>query len=145
MYIPRPARLLFTTDDGWNRSREKFGERVTHGPGMLACGTASMGVRRYCCSSADCPHRRFFCQSCKSKACSSCVFKATEQWVAQQNHIFPNGDWQHITFIMPHLLWPFFNNNWLLLNALFQAPTRGMLWWARKQDVEVSIFCALHR
>ncbi|WP_276489404.1 transposase zinc-binding domain-containing protein [Arsenophonus nasoniae] len=49
----------------------------------------------------------FFCQSCKSKACSSCGFKATEQWLAQQVHILPDCDWQHITFTMPHLLWPF--------------------------------------
>ncbi|ENT7860483.1 transposase zinc-binding domain-containing protein [Salmonella enterica] len=30
----------------------------------------------------DCSHSRFFCQSCKSKSCSSCGFKATEQWVS---------------------------------------------------------------
>lgn len=45
---------------------------------------------------------------------------------------------------MPHILWPFFNNNWLLLNALFRAATRAMLRWARKQGVEIGIFCALH-
>lgn len=28
---------------------------------------------------------------------------------------------------MPHLLWPFFNNNWPLLNALFRAAIRAML------------------
>ncbi|WGM11822.1 transposase zinc-binding domain-containing protein [Arsenophonus nasoniae] len=86
----------------------------------------------------------FFCQSCKSKACSSCGFKATEQWLAQQVHILPDCDWQHITFTMPHLLWPFFNNNWPLLNALFRAATRAMLQLARKQGIEIGIFCALH-
>nr|AMQ11472.1 Mobile element protein [Shigella dysenteriae] len=45
---------------------------------------------------------------------------------------------------MPHLLWPFFNNNWPLLNALFRAATRAILRWARKQGLEVGIFCALH-
>nr|WP_261458486.1 transposase zinc-binding domain-containing protein [Serratia fonticola] len=49
-------------------------------------------VRRYCCSSADCTHSRCFCQSCKSKACSSCGLKVTEQWIAEQ---------QHITLTMP--------------------------------------------
>ncbi|WP_255211582.1 transposase [Serratia ficaria] len=37
---------------------------------------------------------------------------------------------------MPHLLWPFFNNNWTLLNALFR--------WANQQGIGVGIFCALH-
>jgi len=45
---------------------------------------------------------------------------------------------------MPHLLWPFFNNNRPLLSALFRAATRAMLRWARRQGVEVGIFCALH-
>lgn len=106
MYIPRPAKLLFTVDDGWNLFLEKFGDNISSWTRlcvehMLAYGTASMGVRRYCCSSANCTHSRFFCQSCKSKACSSCGFKATEQWVSQQSHILPDCDWQHITFTMP--------------------------------------------
>ena len=29
MYIPRPARLLFTVDDGWNRYLKKHGDGVS--------------------------------------------------------------------------------------------------------------------
>ncbi|UIA89864.1 IS91 family transposase [Erwinia tracheiphila] len=149
MYIPRPAKLLFTTDDAWNRYMDKHGDTLSPWTvlcveRMLACGTAAMGVKRYCCASPDCTHTRFFCQTCKSKGCSSCGHKATEQWITEQQQILPDCDWQHITFTMPHLLWPFFNNNWPLLNALFRAATRAMLRWARKQGVEVGIFCALH-
>ena len=109
MYIPRPAKLLFIVDDGWNKFLEKFCGRVTPWTRlcverMLACGNTEMGVRRYYCSSSNCIHSRFFFQSGKSKACSACGFKATEQWVSQQSHIHPDCDWQHITFTMPHLL-----------------------------------------
>ncbi|MEN4758110.1 transposase [Pantoea agglomerans] len=45
---------------------------------------------------------------------------------------------------MAHLLWPFFNNNRPLLNELFRCATRAMIRWARKQDIEPGIFCALH-
>ncbi|MEL5366267.1 transposase zinc-binding domain-containing protein [Serratia nevei] len=62
---------------------------------MLACGTCLMGVRCYCCASPDCTHARFFCQTCESKACSSCGLKGTEQWIAEQQHILPDCDWQH--------------------------------------------------
>ncbi|MCE7489050.1 transposase [Klebsiella sp. JB_Kp008] len=142
MYIPRPAKLLLTVDDGWNRYIGSNGDRVTPWTRlcverMLACSTTAMGVKR---SSPGCTHSRFFCQSCKSKACSAWGHKATEQVVAQQSHILPDCDWQHITFTLPHLLCPFFNNNWPLLNALFRAMLRR----ARKQGVEVGIFCALH-
>jgi len=107
MHIPRPAKLLFTVDDGWNRYLEKHGDSISQWTRlsverMLACGTCAMGVRRYCCASPDCTHSRFFCQSCKSKACSACGMKSTEQWIAEQQHVLPDCEWQHITFTMPH-------------------------------------------
>ncbi|MEX5734526.1 transposase zinc-binding domain-containing protein [Providencia hangzhouensis] len=125
MYIPRPTKLLFQYDDGWNRfiDNNTVDEwQLISVEKMLACSTCAMGVRRYCCSSPECTHSRFFCQTCKSKACSACGLKGTEQWIAQQRHILPDCEWQHITLTMPHLLWPFFNNNWALLNQLFAAP-----------------------
>jgi hypothetical protein len=44
MYIPRPAKLLFTIDDGWNKFLEKYGDSVSSWTRlsverMLACGT----------------------------------------------------------------------------------------------------------
>nr|WP_232095053.1 transposase zinc-binding domain-containing protein [Serratia ureilytica] len=109
MYIPRPAKLLFQHNDGWSHYLDKHGDILSDWTEIaverkLACGTYAMGVRRYCCTSPDCTHAHFFCQSCKSKACSSCDHKATEQWIAEQQHILPDCDWQHITFTLPHLL-----------------------------------------
>jgi hypothetical protein len=129
MYIPRPAKLLFTVDDTWNRYLASNGDTVSPWARlcverMLACGIASMGVRRYCCASADCTHSRFFCQSSKSKACSSCGFKASEKWVSQQSHTLSYCDWQHIIFTKPHLLWPFLTTTDLVLRPTIQAMLR---------------------
>ncbi|RAP67244.1 transposase zinc-binding domain-containing protein, partial [Candidatus Erwinia dacicola] len=82
MYIPRPAKLLFTVNDCWNPYLEKHGDSVSQWTQlaverMRACDTCVMGVRRYCCASFDCTHSRFFCQSCKSKACSAGGMKST--------------------------------------------------------------------
>ncbi|QBY43308.1 Transposase zinc-binding domain protein [Arsenophonus nasoniae] len=97
---------------------------------MLACSTCAMGVRRYCCSSPECSHSRFFCQTCKSKACSACGLKGTEQWIAQQRHILPDCEWQHITLTMPHLLWPFLTitgtcstNSFAVTCAMLKTPS----------------------
>lgn len=43
MYIPRPAKLFFTPDDGWNKFLGKFGDSVSECTKlsverMLACG-----------------------------------------------------------------------------------------------------------
>ncbi|HGN0870405.1 TPA: transposase zinc-binding domain-containing protein [Providencia alcalifaciens] len=75
MYIPSPAKLLFQYDDGWDRFIENNHVdewQLLCVEKMLACSTCAMGVRRYCCSSPECTHSRFFCQTCKSKACSAC-------------------------------------------------------------------------
>jgi hypothetical protein len=63
-----------------------------------------MGVRRDCCASQNCTHARFFCQSCNSKACSSCGLKGTEQWIAEQQHILPGCDWE-IRFMQSAIEW----------------------------------------
>jgi len=52
MYIPRPAKLLFTVDDGWNRYLEKHGDNISQWTRlsverMLTCGSYAMGVRRW--------------------------------------------------------------------------------------------------
>ncbi|NJD86221.1 IS91 family transposase, partial [Candidatus Erwinia dacicola] len=65
MHIPRPAKLLFTVDDGWNRYLEKHGDSISQWTRlsverMLACGTSAMGVRCCYCASLDCTHSRFF-------------------------------------------------------------------------------------
>lgn len=48
MYIPRPAKLLFTVNDAWNTFLEKFGDSVSPWTRlcverMLSCGTTAMG------------------------------------------------------------------------------------------------------
>ncbi|HGL6564190.1 transposase zinc-binding domain-containing protein [Klebsiella pneumoniae] len=111
---------------------------------MLACGTPAMGLRRYCCASPHCTHTKYICYSCKGKGCSACGMKATEQWIAEQQHILPDCEWQHITFTMPDKLWPLFANNWPLLNPLFSCAAHILLKWAKKLGVEIGLFVALH-
>nr|WP_282556760.1 transposase zinc-binding domain-containing protein [Providencia alcalifaciens] len=135
MYIPWPTKLLFQYDDGWNCfiDNNPVGEwQLLFVEKMLACSACAMGVHRHCCSSSECTHSRFFCQTWKSKACSACGLKSTEKWIAQQRHILPAYEWQHIPLTMPHLLWPFFNNNWTSLNQLFWCATRAILKHARR-------------
>lgn len=122
MHILRPAKLLFQIDDGCDQLLVKHGHAVPEWTKlvierMLACGTGAIGIRRYCCASPTCSHTKYFCQSCKSKGCSACGMKATEQWIAEQQHVLPDCEWQHITFTMPDKLWPAFPNNWSLLNG----------------------------
>lgn len=149
MHIPRPAKLLFQIDDGWDQSLIKNGHAVPVWTklvieGMIAYGTGAMGIRRYCCASPACSHTKYFCQSYKSKGCSASGMKATEQWISEQQHIHPDFEWQHITFTMADKLWALFANNWPLLNKLFACTVNTQLKWAKKLGIEISLFVALH-
>lgn len=128
MYIPRPAKLLFQIDDGWGKLLDKHGHSIPAWTQlvierMLACGTPTMGSRRYCCTSPHCSHTKYICRSCKGEGCSACGMKATEQWIAEQQHILPDCEWQHVTFTMPDKLWPTFANNWPRLTARVIMPS----------------------
>ena len=69
--------------------------------------------------------------------------KATEQWIAEQQHILPDCERQHITFTMPDKLWLAFNLNWPLLNQLFACAANTLLKWAEKMGIEIRLFVAL--
>nr|WP_245737354.1 hypothetical protein [Xenorhabdus japonica] len=73
--------------------------------------------------------------------CSACELKATEQWIAEQQHILPDCDWQHITFTMPHVLWPFFNDNCRCSMSCFVVPPKRCSAlpekWALKSEFSV--------
>lgn len=149
MYIPGPAKLLFQIDDGWGKLLTQYGDAIPEWTQlvverMLACGTPAMGLRRYSCASPHCTHAKYICYSCKGKSCSACGMKATEQWIAEQQHILPDCEWQHITFAMPDKLWPLFANNWPLLNPLFSCAANTLLRWAKKLSIEIGLFVALH-
>jgi hypothetical protein len=114
-------------DEGWGQLLAQHGNVVPEWTKLvierrLACGNGAMGVRRYCWASAHCSHIKYFCQSCKSKGCSACGIKATEQGIAEQQLILPDCEWQHITFTM---------------------PDKPLLKWAKKLDIEIGLFVAL--
>lgn len=149
MYIPRPAKLLFTIDDGWNRYLEKHGDNVSLWTRlcverMLACGTCSMGVRRYCCTSPGCTHSRFFYQSCRSKACSACGMKSTEQWIAEQQHVLTDCEWQHITFTVPGEFWPLIYHNRWLLAEMSRLAADVILETERRAGLLPGCFAVIH-
>lgn len=70
--------------------------------------------------------------------------KATERWIQKQQHVFPDCEYQHITFTLPSTLWPIFRHNRWLLNNLFKCATNILLGWAKKKKIDIGIFCALH-
>ncbi|HHP0489112.1 TPA: IS91 family transposase [Vibrio harveyi] len=148
-FIPRATKLLFEKDNAWEKVLWKHAQtfslwQITCVERMLACGSNMMGAKHYDCGTPNCPHTKVICQSCKTKACSSCGTKSTEQWISTQLDVMPDCEHQHITFTMPSELWPIFEANPTLLNDLFSLAADTLLKWAKKHGLEVGIFGALH-
>lgn len=148
MYISRPLKQLFQLNQAWSQLLESYPnmrtaviEGVTK---MLACGTQVMGCKQYGCSNPNCQHIKYVTFTCKSKACSSCGHKQTEQWIAKMENILPDCEWQHITFTMPKELWPIFASNRELLNDICRLASESLLQLAKKRKIQIGIFAAIH-
>ena len=111
---------------------------------LLSCKNKIRGYLKYCCPNPSCSHVKYIPFTCKCKACSSCGKKATEIWIQKQNQILPNTSWQHITLTMPCELWNFFWHNRWLLNLVASIAAKCLLNFAKKKDILLGIFIAIH-
>jgi len=108
----------------------------------MACGTPFMGYHLYQCP--DCPCTKACFHTCKSRFCSSCGKKATDNWIDKHLRILPQTTYQHITFTFPKELQPLFWLNRHLINKLMPIPALLITDYAEKLGATPGIFVALH-
>ena len=63
-------------------------------------------------------HELIVDHTCKSRACSSCGYRATVQWLRERWAALPEVIYKGVTFTMPKELWSVFRDNPLLARAL---------------------------
>jgi hypothetical protein len=80
----------------------------------LQCRTAELGAEVYSSENQE----LILYHTCKSRACPSCGYRATVQWLRERWAALPDALYKGITFTMPDLLWPFFRDNPPLAKAL---------------------------
>ena len=109
---------------------------------ILACGTDILGFHSYECF--ECEQTKKVCHTCKSRFCSSCGKKATEQWIENNLSMLPNVPWQHITFTLPQELRDFFWMNRDLVNHLVKIPAAIITTLGQRKHLIPGIFIAIH-
>jgi len=98
-----------------HRIRDSVFENVNK---MLQCGTAPL----YSLVCAKCGFTRAIPMTCKSRFCSSCGHKATDNWVHKSIETFLEAPYQHITFTIPEQLRRIARTNRrILFNIMFKA------------------------
>jgi hypothetical protein len=97
----------------WDRDEMRAAVRQAFSK-ALQCRTAELGAEVYSSENQE----LILYHPCKSRACPSCGYRATVQWLRERWAAMPDALYKGITFTMPDLLWPFFHNNPPLAKAL---------------------------
>lgn len=109
---------------------------------LLTCRTSFLGYHHYVCPTCKkgikVPH------TCKSRFCSTCGKKATDNWIEKNFNILPDTKWQHITFTMPDKLWIFFWHNRYLINLIPPIAANIIKDHAKEKGITPGIFLAIH-
>ena len=142
-------KQILTSNGNWWRFYSANKDKIRAGilisiVKLLSCRNIVRGYHQYRCEDPSCTHIKRIAHTCKCKACSSCGKKATELWIAKQNGILPDTEWQHITFTMPSVFWDFFWLNRDLLNQVGKIAANAVLTIAKKEGVTPAIFIAIH-
>jgi hypothetical protein len=101
------------TRSHWDRDGTRPAVRWAFGK-ALQYRTPELGAEVYGLES----HELIVDHTCKSRACSSCGYRATVQWLRERWAALPEVPYKGITFTMPDVLWPVFRDHPRLASAL---------------------------
>lgn len=86
------------TSDSWHLQRSSVLENVEK---MRKCRTLWLGVKGFDCENEDCDYMMFVPNTCKSRVCPPCGFKASLNWQgAFLNRVIPSP-YQHLVTSLP--------------------------------------------
>ncbi len=119
-------QILEATRDVWDRPGTRLAVRKNLAA-VLDCGTAALGWELHASTTEEkrCYHR------CKSRFCPSCGYRATLQWLDEQEASLPDIPYAGIVFTMPRELWAIFRKNRHLLHDLSDLGAGVIQQWAR--------------
>jgi hypothetical protein len=94
---------------------------------VLACGTIALGAEVYS-SGAE---TKLVYHTCKSKFCTSCGQRSTEEWQRDLEAILPDIPYRGITLTMPCELWPILQQNRHLLSGISAMGAEAIQHWVK--------------
>jgi putative transposase/transposase-like zinc-binding protein len=133
-------QILEASRDIWDRPGTRPAVRKNFAA-VLDCGTPALGWEVYASDTEEkyCYHR------CKSRFCPSCGYRATLQWLEEQEAVLPDIPYAGIVFTMPRELWAIFNRNRHLLHDLPVLGAGVIQQWIRiRYGVSVGIMVVPH-
>ena len=94
---------------------------------VLVCRTADLGAEVYASDTEE----KMVYHTCKSRACPSCGWLATELWQRQMCSVLPDVLYVGMVFTMPDVLWSIFRQNRDLFHDLAVLGAGVIQQWAK--------------
>lgn len=119
-------QILLDTREYWDRAgtpahvRENFSK-------IIKCGTIALGAEVYASETES----KLVYHTCKSRFCTSCGQRATEEWQNDLEAILPDIPYIGITLTMPKELQPILQQNRQILNDMPAMGAEAIQLWAR--------------
>lgn len=110
---------------------------------LINCKTLIMGIQSYSCE--KCGEVRFVANTCKSRFCPSCGYKANFNWLnGLMNRLIP-CTYQHLVFSLPLELRDLFKcNRRTVSTSMYQAISRTIQQYNRRKRIVGGEFGVLH-
>jgi len=124
----RHGKIKEIFEDNWTGFQNKYPVRecvVKEVEKMLKCRDLSQGYSEYCCH--KCNERKFVAFTCKSRFCTSCGKRATEDWVEELNKELMDVPHRHIVFTIPQDLRQIFLRDRNLLKVLSDCASETII------------------
>lgn len=131
--------LLEQTRDFWDHDHTRPSVREAFDK-TLKCGTSALGAEVF----APDDEERTVYHTCKSRACPSCGYRATQDWFRNLWCELPEVPYLHVCLTMPDVLWPLFQRNRHLLHDLPVLGARVLQQCARRYGIEPYIVVIPH-
>jgi len=96
---------------------------------VIACGTLALGAEIYSSET----ERLLVPNTCKSRACPSCGYRATELWQVELEAMLPDVLYVGINFTIPGEMRPLFQRNRHLLNDLPAVGASAIQRWVKSK------------
>ena len=120
--------ILRSTESYWNKPVTRAAVRENFKK-VIQCRTEALGAEVYV---SDGEEKTVF-HTCKSRACPSCGYRATQLWQRDQWADLPDIPYAGIVLTMPDALWQIFRNNRHLLHDLPALGAATIQQWAKVQ------------
>jgi len=94
---------------------------------VIDCGTLALGAEVFASESET----KLVCHTCKSRLCTSCGHRATEEWQEDLNSTLPDIPYVGITLTMPAEFRPILKQNRRLLHRIPTMGAEAIQQWAK--------------